>query len=132
MKATLLIHHYLASPPEISYISSSSRSRGEYGSRPKSLPGAPQPSGGTPGAPAAPAEQREWTDGSKDTRQRPHRSRSRTRGLMMMFAGFLFLSRVRKLQAFVSYGTVRHVLLVAAYSGCVLSQESFQLNLVMI
>ncbi|XP_050737575.1 cell adhesion molecule Dscam2-like isoform X3 [Eriocheir sinensis] len=65
---------------EISYISSSSRSRGEYGSRPKSLPGAPQPSGGTPGAPAAPAEQREWTDGSKDTRQRPHRSRSRTRG----------------------------------------------------
>lgn len=81
-------------PAEISYISSSSRGRGDYGSRPKSLPGAPQPSGGTPGAPAPSAEQREWTESSKDTRQRPHRSRSRTRGLALALNLFMIARRL--------------------------------------
>ncbi|XP_069169162.1 cell adhesion molecule Dscam2 isoform X2 [Procambarus clarkii] len=64
---------------EIAYISN--RSRAEYGSRPKSLPAA-QPTPTSTPAPAGDAsEQRAWPeDPRKDTRSRPHRSRSRSRG----------------------------------------------------
>ncbi|XP_042230764.1 Down syndrome cell adhesion molecule-like protein Dscam2 isoform X2 [Homarus americanus] len=61
---------------EIAYISN--RNRGEYGSRPKSMPGG-QP---TPAPqPGEAVEQRAWPEESrKDSRTRPNRSRSRTRG----------------------------------------------------
>ncbi|XP_071537625.1 cell adhesion molecule Dscam1-like isoform X1 [Panulirus ornatus] len=59
---------------EITYISS--RNRAEYASRPKSIPGAQPPP--APGADTL--EQRPWAEEArKDTRSRPHRSRSRTR-----------------------------------------------------
>ncbi|XP_042226508.1 Down syndrome cell adhesion molecule-like protein Dscam2 isoform X2 [Homarus americanus] len=62
---------------EIAYITN--RNRGEYGSRPKSIPGA-QPPSATPIPAVGTTEQRMWSEESvKDTRTRPHRSRSRSR-----------------------------------------------------
>nr|XP_053635394.1 uncharacterized protein LOC128690684 [Cherax quadricarinatus] len=62
---------------KISYIST--RNRGEYVSRPKSIPGAKPPKP-TPVPAASTAIQSAWDEDSiKDTRSRPHRSRSLTR-----------------------------------------------------
>ncbi|KAG7154055.1 Down syndrome cell adhesion molecule-like protein 2-like 8, partial [Homarus americanus] len=62
---------------EIAYISRGGRA--DYGSRPKSIPGAQPPASSTP-APTAAPEQRQWSEEArKDTRGRPHRPRSRTR-----------------------------------------------------
>ncbi|XP_042208394.1 Down syndrome cell adhesion molecule-like protein Dscam2 isoform X1 [Homarus americanus] len=63
---------------EIAYISN--RNRGEYGSRPKSLPGGQPTPAPLPGD--ASEQTAAWTDEAerKDTRSRPHRSRSCTRG----------------------------------------------------
>nr|XP_045608775.1 Down syndrome cell adhesion molecule-like protein Dscam2 isoform X3 [Procambarus clarkii] len=62
---------------EISYISN--RNRAEYGSRPKSMPGA-QPPAASPVPAGGTVEQITWAaDTINDARSRPHRSRSRTR-----------------------------------------------------
>nr|XP_053630441.1 uncharacterized protein LOC128687122 [Cherax quadricarinatus] len=62
---------------EISYISN--RNRNEYSSRPKSIPGA-QPPAPTSLPTVGTVDQRKWDEDSlSDTRNRPPRSRSRTR-----------------------------------------------------
>ncbi|XP_071532405.1 cell adhesion molecule Dscam2-like [Panulirus ornatus] len=62
----------------IAYISN--RNRGDYASRPKSISGAHPSAAPTPAPAGETSEQRAWSEDSrKDTRSRPHRSRSRTR-----------------------------------------------------
>ncbi|KAK7015882.1 hypothetical protein SK128_009424 [Halocaridina rubra] len=64
---------------EIAYISNS-RDRGEYISRPKSFSCPQSTPAPTPNPASGISEQKEWdADTSKDTRGRPHRSKSRTR-----------------------------------------------------
>ncbi|XP_045103222.1 Down syndrome cell adhesion molecule homolog isoform X1 [Portunus trituberculatus] len=74
-------HYKETGEQEIAYITRGGRA--EYGSRPKSIPGAQLPPTSTTPAPtAAPAasEQRQWTEEArKDTRGRQHRPRSRSR-----------------------------------------------------